>query len=35
MTPKYRTLEGKNWTLGGMGGEKLSKKKHDETFVFD
>ena len=25
MTPKNRTLECKNWTLGGMGGQKLSK----------
>ena len=25
MTPKNRTLEGKNRTLGGMGGQKLSK----------
>ena len=24
MTPKNRTLEGKNRTLGGMGGQKLS-----------
>ena len=23
MTPKNRTLEGKNWTLGGVGGSKL------------
>ena len=25
MTPKNRILEGKNWTLGGMGGQKSSK----------
>ena len=25
MTPKNRTLEGKNWTLGGMGGQKILK----------
>ena len=25
MTPKNRTLEGKNWTLGGRGGQKSSK----------
>ena len=25
MTPKNRTLEGKNWTLGGMEGQKSSK----------
>ena len=25
MTPKNRTLEGKNRTLGGEGGQKLSK----------
>ena len=23
--PKNQTLDGKNWTLGGMGGQKLSK----------
>ena len=23
MTPKNRTLEGKNWTLGGEGGSKI------------
>ena len=25
MTPKNRTLEGENWTLGGMGGQKSTK----------
>ena len=25
MIPKNRTLEGKNWTLGGGGGQKSSK----------
>ena len=25
MTPKNRTLEGKNWTLGGMGGQSCQK----------
>ena len=25
MTPENRTSEGKNWTLGGMGGQKIVK----------
>ena len=25
MTPKFRTLEDKNWTLRGVGGQKSSK----------
>ena len=27
MTPKNRTLEGKNWTLGGNGGSKIVKNR--------
>ena len=36
MTPKNRTLEGKNRTLGGRGGQKLSKivGHHLCTFPF-
>ena len=37
MTPKNRTLEGKNRTLGGMGGQKSSKivKNRRTSFMDD
>ena len=34
MTQKNRTLEGKNWTLGGDRGSKINKKRRT-SFIND
>jgi hypothetical protein len=34
MTPKNRTLEGKNWTLGGEGWSKMAKKIGHHLWMF-
>ena len=36
MTPKHRTLDGKNWTLGGEGGggSKMTKKIGNHLWMF-
>ena len=32
MTPKNRTLEGKNWTSVGDGGSKIVKNRREKNF---